>query len=93
MHADVGALDEENPPQENKKPRRAITDREKLYLSLGDLMMIIVILFDLLYLSGLIQINSGDVLALNVVAVAFSFVVYQMKKRIRKRTIREMSGR
>jgi len=84
---------DENPPQEDKKPSRAITDREKLYLSLGDLFMIILILFDLLYLGGLIQINSGDVLALNVVAVAISFVVYQMKKRIRKRAIREMSGK
>jgi hypothetical protein len=92
MRADVGTLDE-NPPQEDKKPSRAITDREKLYLSLGDLFMIILILFDLLYLGGLIQINSGDVLALNVVAVAISFVVYQMKKRIRKRAIREMSGK
>jgi len=86
-------LDEEKPPQEDKKPSRVITDRERLILSLGDLFMIILILFDLIYLGGLIQINSGYVLALNVVAVAISFVVYQMKKRIRKRAIREKSGK
>jgi hypothetical protein len=46
---------------------------------------------DLLYLSGLIQLNSGDVLALTIFVLSISFVVYQMKKRIRKRTARELS--
>jgi len=85
-------LDEEKRPQE-KRTSRVMTDREKLILSLGDLMTIVVILVDLLYLGGLIQLSGGDMLALNVVAVAISFVVYQMKKRIRKRAAREIAGK
>jgi len=55
--------------------------------------MIVTILVDLLYLSGLIPLKSSDMLTLNVLAVSISFVVYQMKKRIRRRTIREMRER
>ncbi len=85
-------LNEEKQPQE-KRTSRIMTDRQKLILSLGDLMTIIVILVDLLYLGGLIQLSGGDMLALNVIAVAISFVVYQMKKRIRKRAAREIAGK
>jgi hypothetical protein len=84
-------LDEEKKPQSDQKPGPVISKREKLILSIGDLLMIIMILVDLLYLSGFIQLNSGDILALTVVVLSISFVVYQMKKRIRKRTARELS--
>ncbi len=89
--AEIGALDEEKEPQSDKKPGPVITRRERLILSIGDLLMIIMIIVDLLYLSGFIQLNSGDILALTVFVLSISFVVYQMKKRIRKRTAREMS--
>lgn len=89
--AEIGALDEEKEPQSDKKPGSVITRRERLILSIGDLLMIIMIIVDLLYLSGFIQLNSGDILALTVFVLSISFVVYQMKKRIRKRTAREMS--
>jgi len=84
-------LDEKKPQEQ--RTSRIMTGREKLILSLGDLMTITVILVDLLYLSGLIGLSGGDMLALNVIAVAVSFVVYQMKKRIRKRAAREAAAK
>jgi hypothetical protein len=84
-------LDEEKEPPSEHKQGPVISKREKLILSIGDLLMIVMIIVDLLYLSGLIQLNSGDVLALTVFVLSISFVVYQMKKRIRKRTARELS--
>lgn len=74
---------------EKDSPRQIITDREKLYLSLGDLLMIIMIIVDLLYLGNVIELPSNEVLFFNVFVVSISFVVYQIKKRVKKRSIRE----
>jgi hypothetical protein len=82
-------VDEEKPAEQ--RPRLNITDREKLYLSVGDILMILTILVDLLYLSDVIQLAGNELLALNVVVVSISFVVYQMKKRVRKRAARELA--
>jgi len=84
-------LDEEKEPKSEQKQGPVISKREKLILTIGDLLMIIMILVDLLYLSGFIQLNSGDILALTIFVLSISFVVYQMKKRIRKRIARELS--
>ena len=74
---------------ENDSPRQIITDRENLYLSLGDLLMIITIIVDLLYLGNVIELPSNEVLFFNVFVVSISFVIYQIKKRVKKRSIRE----
>jgi hypothetical protein len=83
-------VDEENKSEKEQKPSPLITKKERLYLSIGDMLMIVMILVDLLYLSGLIQLSGNDILAVNVLVVSISYVVYEMKRRVRKRTIREM---
>jgi len=85
----MSAVNQEKGKGEEPRPRRNITDREKLYLSIGDILMILTILVDLLYLSDVIQLAGNDLLTLNVLVVSISFVVYQMKKRVRKRAARE----
>ncbi|MFH2111147.1 MAG: hypothetical protein ABIJ47_07820 [Candidatus Bathyarchaeota archaeon] len=84
-------MDEKKGKGEEPRPQRMITDREKLYLSVGDILMILTILVDLLYLSDVIQLAGNDLLALNVLVVSISFVVYQLKKRVRKRAARELA--
>ena len=83
-------MDEENKSEKEQKPSLLITKKEMLYLSIGDMLMIVMILVDLLYLSGLIQLSGKIILIVNVLVVSISYVIYEMKRRVRKRTIREM---
>jgi len=83
-------MDEENKSEKEQKPRSLITNKERLYLSIGDMLMIVMILVDLLYLSGLIQLSGKVIIIINVLVVSISYVIYEMKRRVRKRTIREI---
>jgi len=61
-----------------------ITQRERTFLAISDFLIIVVIVVDLLYIGELLSIAPGDMLMINVVSVAISFVGYQLKKRVRK---------
>lgn len=87
----MSAVNGEKERGEEPRPQTNMTGRERLILSLGDLLMILTILVDLLYLSDIIQLPQNELLAINVLMVSISFVVYQMKKRVRKRTARELA--
>lgn len=83
-------MGEENKSEKEQKPRSLITKKEMLYLSIGDMLMIVMILVDLMYLSGLIQLSGKIIIIVNVLVVSTSYVIYEMKRRVRKRTIREI---
>ena len=61
-----------------------ITKNQLLVVSVTDFLIIVVIIFDLLYLGGYIKLAPGDMMMINVVSVSISFYGYQVKKRIRK---------
>jgi len=67
-----------------KEESTEITQRQRIFLSISDFMIIVVIVVDLLYIGELLSFAPGDMLMINVVSVAVSFVGYQLKKRIRK---------
>ena len=79
-----------NMGQGEKTTRQILTKNEKLFMSIGDLLMIVMILADLLYLGDIIELPGNELFFLNILVVSISFVIYQMKKRVRKRKIREI---
>lgn len=83
-------MNEENKSEKEQKPSPLITKKERLYLSIGDMLMIVMILVDLMYLSGLIQLSGKIIIIVNVLMISISYVIYEMKRRVRKRTIREI---
>jgi archaellum biogenesis protein FlaJ (TadC family) len=68
----------------DKKESLEISQRQRMFLSLSDFLIIVVIVVDLLYMGELLTLPPGDMMMINVVSVAIAFVGYQTKKRIRK---------
>ena len=79
---DTHSEDQVNNPEQ--KESTEITQRQRAFLAISDFMIIVVIIVDLLYIGELLSFAPGDMLMINVVSVAISFVGYQLKKRIRK---------
>lgn len=73
-------------PTEGQPARESIeiTKNQLLVVSFTDFLIIVVVILDLLYIGGYVQLAPGDMLAINVVSVSISFYGYQVKKRIRK---------
>jgi archaellum biogenesis protein FlaJ (TadC family) len=67
-----------------KEESLEISQRERVFLSLSDFLIIVVIVVDLLYIGELLSMAPGDMMMINVVSVSIAFVGYQLKKRIRK---------
>jgi archaellum biogenesis protein FlaJ (TadC family) len=85
---------EDNKNKVEKEETSEITQRQRTFLALSDFLIIVVIVVDLLYIGELLSMAPGDMMTINVVSVAISFVGYQLKKRIRKinrRKKKEMS--
>ncbi|MBN2334762.1 hypothetical protein JXL21_04330 [Candidatus Bathyarchaeota archaeon] len=78
----------EDTGETSKKSVADYRGNERLYLTVTDFLMIAMILVDLLYWGGYLEIGNGNIMAANVIIVALSYVGYEMKKRIRRRTIR-----
>jgi len=63
---------------------------ERVYLFLSDILSGAMILFDLLYLGEITQADPFILFIANLFMVSFSYVGYQIKKRARKRALREL---
>ena len=68
----------------DKEESLEITQRQRMFLSFSDFLIIVVIVVDMLYMGELLTLPLGDMMMINVVSVAIAFVGYQTKKRIRK---------
>jgi uncharacterized membrane protein len=69
----------------DKNSRRNISKKESVFLAISDVLMLTTILLDVSYLGNMGNINRQLLLAINIIMVIFSYINYQMKKRIRKR--------
>ena len=81
-------MDADDAEETNKVVSTEYRGNERLFLTVTDFLMIAMILADLLYWGGYLKISNGNIMAANVIVVALSYVGYEMKKRIRRRTIR-----
>lgn len=70
--------------------RPSLSRSEKAYLSISDILTVAMIIFDLSFLSGMIDVDLSVLLVANLVMVGCSFIGYQMKKRARRRLEREI---
>lgn len=67
-----------------KEESLEITQNQRIFLTISDFLIIVVIVVDLFYFGDLLPIAPGNVMIINVVSIIISFVGYQTKKRIRK---------
>ena len=73
-------------PEEKIKQRGGsllISRRVRILLTIGDILIVLTIITDLVYLNDLIDLNSIDMLAINIFMLSISYVSYSMKKKIK----------
>jgi len=70
--------------------RPSLSTFERAFLSISDILTVAMIILDLSFLSGMIDIDLSVMLVANLVMVGCSFVGYQIKKRARRRLEREI---
>jgi hypothetical protein len=76
---------EESANDRYKNSRVNISKRESVFLVISDLLVLTTILLDVSYLGNIFSVNRKLLLAINIIMVTFSYINYQMKKRIRRR--------
>jgi len=80
-------------PEDNIKERRIrskLTRRESVFLSVSDIITVAMILIDLFYFLDVLKVSQGLLITVNIIMVLVSYVAYQLKRKIRRRTIRAM---
>jgi hypothetical protein len=78
--------------KKNKKElRRYVSKRESIFLSVSDILTLVTILLDVSYLGNITEINRGSLWAINGVMLILSYFAYQLKRRIRKRMLRDVN--
>ncbi len=79
--------------EDNKKERRVrskLSRQESIFLSVSDIITVAMILIDLFYFLDVLKIGQGLLIAANIIIVIASYVAYQLKRKVRRRTIRTM---
>ena len=80
-------------PEDNIKERRIrskISRRESIFLSVSDIITVAMILIDLFYFLDVLKVSQGLLITVNIIMVLVSYVAYQLKRKIRRRTIRAL---
>jgi hypothetical protein len=83
-----GSVSEDN--KKGKRVRSTLSRRESTFLSVSDIITVAMILIDLFYFLDALKIGQGLLIAVNIIMVIISYVAYQLKRRVRRRTIRAM---
>ena len=79
--------------EDNKKERRVrsmLSRRESIFLSVSDIITVVMILIDRFYFLDVLKVGQGLLIATNIIMVIVSYVAYQLKRKVRRRTIRAM---
>lgn len=90
---DVEILNSEGSVSEDNKKKRIrskLSRRESTFLSVSDIITVTMILIDLFYFLDVLKIGQGLLIAANIIIVIASYVAYQLKRKVRRRTIRAM---
>jgi len=82
-----GIVSEDN---KGKRVRPKLSRRESIFLSVSDITTVALILIDLFYFLDVLKIGQGLLIAVNIIMVIVSYVAYQLKRKVRRRTIRAM---
>lgn len=83
-----GSVSEDN--KKGKRVRPTLSRRESAFLSVSDIITVAMILIDLFYFLDVLKVGQGLLIAVNIIMVIISYVAYQLKRRVRRRTIRAM---
>ncbi len=70
--------------------RSNLSRRESIFLSVSDIITVAMILIDLFYFLDVLKVGQGLLIAVNILMVIVSYVAYQLKRKVRRRTIRAM---
>ena len=70
--------------------RSFLSRRESIFLSVSDIITVAMILIDLFYFLDVLKVGQGLLIAVNILMVIVSYVAYQLKRKVRRRTIRAM---
>ena len=84
---------EVNVSEDNMKEgriRSKLSRRESIFLSVSDIITVAMILIDLFYFLDVLKVGQGLLIAVNIIMVIISYVAYQLKRKVRRRTIRAM---
>lgn len=79
--------------ENDDKPRRfrpELSRFELVYLSLSDILSVAMIVLDMSYLGGFTELDAYSIFFANIAMVTVSFFGYQMKKRARRRVLRQL---
>ncbi len=83
-----GSIAEDN--RGERRVRSMLSRRESIFLSVSDIVTVAMILIDLFYFLDVLKIGQGLLIAANIIIVIASYVAYQLKRKVRRRTIRAM---
>lgn len=70
--------------------RSKLSRRESIFLSVSDIITVAMILIDLFYFLDVLKIRQALLITVNITMVIVSYVAYQLKRKVRRRTIRAM---
>ena len=70
--------------------RSTLSRRESIFLSVSDIITVAMILIDLFYFLNVLKVGQGLLIAVNIIIVIVSYVAYQLKRKVNRRTIRAM---
>ncbi len=83
-----GSITEDNKKEKRFRPK--LSRQESIFLSVSDIITVAMILIDLFYFLDVLKIGQGLLIAANIIIVIASYVAYQLKRKVRRRTIRAM---
>ncbi len=83
-----GSVAEDN--MEERRVRSMLSRRESIFLSLSDIVTVAMILIDLFYFLDVLKVGQTLLIDVNIIMVIVSYVAYQLKRKVRRRTIRAM---
>jgi len=74
-----------------KMIKSRLSERERIFLIICDLLTVAIVLVDLIVLTGLAQISNLGILTLvNLVVVGISYLSYRLRKNVGRKVVREL---
>lgn len=74
-----------------KMIKSRLSERERIFLTICDLLTVAIILVDLIFFMGLAQTSNLMMLTLaNIGVVGFSYLSYKLRKTVGKKVVREL---
>ena len=81
---------ENHEPKETLRMKPIYLGKEKLWLTVSDILTLTMIIVDMLYWGGNLSIASGYMITGNIAVVFIAYISYEMKRRVKKRTLRKL---